>query len=347
MSNKHLSSILMLCALFALPAMAQQSSLFSPQPKVAAVSTPEPQPASMSGTVSDGNDGVIPGAQVVLDGPDNQTIQTAISDNGGGFAFSGLKPGVAYHVAISASGFQSWTSPDVTLNPGQFFIVIGSKLAVAAGADSVTVLANTDQIAVEQVRLEEQQRVLGVIPNFYVAYDHDAVPLSTKLKYKLALRAGTDPMTFVAAAFVAGLDQGGDTPDYGMGAAGYGQRVGALYTNGFADVLIGGAVLPSLLHQDPRYFYQGTGTRKSRALHAISSPFICKGDNGRWEPNYSSVGGDLAAGAISNIYYPQSNRGANLVFANAAITTGGRMANGLIQEFVLRRFTPSARNQTY
>jgi hypothetical protein len=108
--------------------------------------------------------------------------------------------------------------------------------------------------------------------------------------------------------------------------------------------MIGGAILPSLLHQDPRYFYQGTGTKKARALHAISSPFIAKGDNGRWEPNYSSIGGDLATGAISNAYYPESNRGPGLVFDNALITTGGRMVNGLIQEFVLRRLTPSARN---
>lgn len=350
MSIKQLFFTSLLCISFALPAMAQQTPAANPLPlghDSAAVTAPEPQPANMSGTVSDGSDGVIPGAEVVLEGPAAEEKQTAISDDIGSFAFSGLKPGVPYHVTVSANGFQSWTSTDVVLNPGQSFIVIGSKLAIAGGAASVTVFANTDQIAVEQVKLEEQQRVFGIIPNFYVAYDHDAVPLTTKLKYKLALRAATDPMTFVGAAFVASLDQGGATPNYGMGAAGYGQRVGALYTNGFTDILIGGAVLPSLLHQDPRYFYQGTGTTRSRFFHAISSPFICRGDNGHPEPNYSSVGGDLAAGAISNVYYPESNRGPNLVFENAAITTGGRMANGLIQEFVLRRFTPSARNQSY
>ncbi len=346
-SNKQLFSSFIFCISFALPAIAQQSFVSASQPQVNAVTAPEPQSATMSGTVSDGSDGVIPGAQVVLDGPDGQPEQTATSDDSGGFAFSGLKPAVAYHVTISANGFESWSSPAVVLNPGQSFILIGSKLAIARGADSVTVFANTDQIAVEQVRLEEQQRVFGIIPNFYVAYDHDAVPLTTKLKFKLALKADTDPITFVGVAFVAALNQGGATPNYGMGAAGYGQRVGALYANGFTDIMIGGAVLPSLLHQDPRYFYQGTGTTKSRFMHAISSPFICKGDNGRWEPNYSSVGGDLASGAISNAYYPESNRGPGLVFVNAAITTGGRMANGLIQEFVLRRLTPSARNQSY
>ena len=114
------------------------------------------------------------------------------------------------------------------------------------------------------------------------------------------------PLPSSASASLAGIDQAADTPNYVQGAKGYGERLGATYTDGFTDILIGGAVLPSLLHQDPRYFYQGTGTKKSRILHALSSPFICKGDNGRWQPNYSSVGGDLASGAISNAYYPAS-----------------------------------------
>jgi hypothetical protein len=106
-----------------------------------------------------------------------------------------------------------------------------------------------------------------------------------------------------------------------------------------SDILIGGAFLPSLLHQDPRYFYQGTGTKKSRAIHAISAPFIAKGDNGQWQFNYSSIGGDLGSSALSNLYYPSSDRGASLVFSNALITTGGRIANALTQEFILHKIT--------
>jgi hypothetical protein len=146
---------------------------------------------------------------------------------------------------------------------------------------------------------------------------------------------------------VAGINQAGATLNYGQGAKGYAERFGALHANGFSDIMIGGAILPSLLHQDPRYFYLDRGTKKSGALHAISSPLICKGDNGRWEPNYSSIGGDLVSGAISNAYYPESNRGLGLVFENALVTTSGRMVNSLIQEFVLRRFTPSARHRTH
>ncbi|HET6170593.1 MAG TPA: carboxypeptidase-like regulatory domain-containing protein, partial [Terracidiphilus sp.] len=262
----------------------------------------------------------------------------------GSFSFAGIAPGTPYQVTIRADGFVPWTSASITLGPGQYFILTGDKLAISGGATSVTVFSSPAEIAVEEVKVEEQQRVLGVIPNFYTVYDHDAAPLTTKLKFSLALKAETDPVTVIGIGLVAGMDQAGATPNYGLGAEGYAERFGALYANGFSDIMIGGAILPSLLHQDPRYFYQGTGTKKARALHAISSPFIAKGDNGRWEPNYSSIGGDLATGAISNAYYPESNRGPGLVFDNALITTGGRMVNGLIQEFVLRRLTPSARN---
>ena len=142
-------------------------------------------------------------------------------------------------------------------------------------------------------------------------------------------------------AILAGSNQASNRLDYVQGAKGYGQRLGAGYTDAFTDIVIGGAILPSLFHQDPRY-YQGRGTKKSRALHALSSPFICKGDNGHWQPNYSSVGGDLASGAISNLYYPATNRGAELLFENALITSSGRMVSSMIQEFVLRKFTPNA-----
>lgn len=317
------------------PAMAQQ------------IVAPEPQPGSISGTVTDTNDDIVPGATVTLEGPALADGRKTVAKDDGSFGFDGLKPGTPYHITISADGFVIWTSPTVIVNPGQPVFLTGSKLEIAGGATSVTVYSSPDQIAVEQVKLEEHQRVFGFVPNFYVVYDHDAAPLSTKLKFSLALKADTDPVTFLGIGFLAGVDQIGDTPDYGQGAKAYGQRMGALYANGFTDIMIGGAILPSLLHQDPRYFYQGTGTKKSRTFHALTSPFICRGDNGKWEPNYSSVGGDLASGAISNAYYPESNRGAGLVFENALVTTGGRMVNGLIQEFILRKFTPSARSETY
>jgi hypothetical protein len=304
------------------------------------------QPGSISGTVTDVNHNIIPGATVTLQSPLTGDERSMISSDNGSYTFDNLRPGATYQVTISAAGFVTWTSSIFTVDPGQTDFLTGSKLQVAGEAASVTVYASSDEVAAEQVKMEERQRVFGFIPNFYVVYDHDAVPLSAKLKFKLALKASTDPVIFAAVSFTAALDQAGDTPDFGQGAKGYGQRMGALYANGVDDIMIGEAILPSLLHQDPRYFYQGTGSKRSRAFHALANAFICKGDNGKWEPNYSNVGGDLAAGAISNIYYPHANRGTGIVFENALVAAGGRMANGLVQEFILRRFTSNAGRRT-
>lgn len=197
-----------------------------------------------------------------------------------------------------------------------------------------------EEVATEQVKIEETQRVFGVLPNFYVVYDPNPAPLTTRLKFHLALKTSSDVFTVLGVGALAGINQAGDTPNYVQGAKGYGERFGAAAADGFSDIMIGGAILPSLLRQDPRYYYQGTGTNKSRALHALSSPLVCRGDNGRLQPNYSSIGGDLGSSALSNLYYPASNRGAGLVFQNFFLSTGERMLSSLVQEFVLNRVTP-------
>lgn len=334
------------CALVVTPAIGQQIASSNPSGHkiTTPIAAPDPQPGNISGTVMDSNNDIVPGATVVLETPASNQHRTAVANDNGAFVFVDVNPGSSYQITISADGFVSWTSPSVTLNPGQFVFLTGT-LKISGGASSVTVYAFPQQIAVEQVNVEEHQRILGVIPNFYVTYDHDAAPLTAKLKFKLALKASTDPVLFLGAAAMAAVNQAAGRLDYVQGAKGYGQRLGVAYTDVFADLMVGGAILPSLLHQDPRYFYQGSGTTKSRILHAISSPFICKGDNGSLQPNYSSIGGDLATGALSNIYYPVNNRGPGLVFEGTLISTGGRMVNGLIQEFILRRLTPSARHR--
>ena len=207
---------------------------------------------------------------------------------------------------------------------------------------SVNVGYSPVEVATEQVAVEGKAAHPGFIPNFYVTYDRDPAPLTTKLKFDLAMKVATDPVTAMGISFVAGIRQAADSPDFQQGAKGFGQRFGVTAANGLTDIMIGGAILPSLLHQDPRYFYQGTGTKTSRIFHAISNPFVCRGDNGHLQPNYSSLGGDLASSAISNAYYPRSNRGAGLVFRNFAIGTAERVVSSLAQEFLLRRLTSKA-----
>jgi hypothetical protein len=316
----------------------------APEPRDKESLPGETQPAELNGTVTDVNGDIIPGATVVLDGAGPADHRTIAANDSAFFQFEGLTPGVPYHLTISANGFENWVSAPITLATGQFFDVTGIKLKIEASVSSVTVYSSTEQIAAQQVRLAEQQRVLGIIPNFYVVYDSkNAVPMTTKLKFQMAYRVSIDPVSIVGAAALAGINQAGDTPDYRQGAIGYAQRFGAAYADGVTDIMFGGAILPSLLHQDPRYFYQGTGTIKSRMMHAMANPFICRGDNGKSQPNYSSIGGDLISSAISNAYYPEANRGAGLVFQSLAISTGERALSSLVQEFLLRKLTPSAK----
>ena len=301
---------------------------------------------NISGTVTDVNGDIVPGATVALDSADALVHRTNVANDSGFFNFTDVKAGVPYRITISSKGFVNWISPSIAVAAGQFFDVTGIQLKMTNGVESVTVYSSTEQISEQQVRIEEQQRVLGFIPNFYVVYNaKDAVPMTTKLKFQMALKVTVDPISFLGSAFVAGINQAGHTPDYPEGAKGYGERFGANYSDGLTDTMFGGAILPSLLHQDPRYFYQGTGTKMSRLQHAMAAPFICRGDNGKWQPNYSSVGGDLISSAISNAYYPADDRGASLLFENVLISTGERVVSTIFQEFVVRKFTPSAKRQ--
>ncbi len=342
-----------------LPAVSQQASptetiaIATPPDAPAAVAEDSGDSSSLSdaaeigGTVTDTNGDIIPGATVALDAPNGSEHRAATTDDNAGFVFNGLKAGVAYRLTVSAKGFVDWKSAPILLHRGDVQYVAGIRLPILGETTSVVVSAGTrDEIATQQVHIEEQQRVLGIIPNFYVVYDSkNAVALTTKLKYQMAVRVLVDPVSFLGAGFLAGVEQAADTPGYPEGAKGYGERFGAVYTDGVTDTMFGGAILPSLFQQDPRYFYRGTGSVKSRALHALASPFICPGDNGKLQPNYSSIGGDLISSAISNAYYPAGSRGWSVTFGNLAINTAERAASSLIQEFVIRKLTPSANRQ--
>jgi hypothetical protein len=165
------------------------------------------------------------------------------------------------------------------------------------------------------------------------------------MKFGLALKVAGDPVTAAGVLFVAAAKQAGNSPKFGQGWDAYSKRVSVVGADGFIDIMIGGAILPSILHQDPRYFYQGTGTTGSRIRHALFSPFVSKNDNGSWRPNYSTVGGVLASSAIANLYYPRANRGAGLVFGNFAIGMAERIGASLAQEFLLAKVHKEGRSR--
>jgi len=213
-------------------------------------------------------------------------------------------------------------------------------------AEKVQVVASPTEVAEDQIKAEEKQHVLGFIPNFYVSYVPNALPLAPRQKFELGWKTIVNPFTFALTGAIAGGEQArNDFSGYGQGAQGYGKRYGAAFADNVTGVFIGNAILPALLKQDPRYFYKGTGSLRSRILYAIAGSVICKGDDGRWQPSYSSILGSLASGGISNLYYPAKDRnGAALTFETAAIGIGETAAFNLFQEFVSRKVTPKLRN---
>lgn len=297
---------------------------------------------SIVGTVLDTNGDLIQGARVVLSGRPGTAEQVLQSGNHGEFAFSGLTPG-SFKLTISAPGMGTYVSPEITLHAGETSTVSQVVLPFATVTADVTVVATRAEIAEAEIHLAEQQRVLGVLPNFYSVYYWNAAPLGTKQKFELAFRAVIDPVAFAEAGLVAGAEQAnGSFSGYGQGAHGYAKRFGAAYANDFSGRVLASAVLPSLFHQDPRYFYKGTGSIRSRALYAITSAVICRGDNGHRQPNYSHILGSFAAGGLSNLYYPSTNRGLSLSVVNGLIDTAGNAGNNLLREFLLRRITSHA-----
>jgi hypothetical protein len=234
-------------------------------------------------------------------------------------------------------------------------------------ATSQTQPAETDaqktqrEKAAEQVKREEQQRTLGVMPNFNVAYNRDAPPISPRQKISLAFHTAIDPVSFGVAGLDAAYSQATDAfgPEfttntnsagvkvtvrhegYGQGWQGYGKRIGASYADNFDGTMIGNAFFPILFREDPRYFRLGEGTFKHRLFYAVSTTFWCKRDSGTWGPNYANVLGNLAAGGISNIYYPSNDRGASLTITRGLTVTLEGTLGGVANEFLpdlTRRF---------
>lgn len=280
------------------------------------------------------------GAQVRLAIGEHAPSREVLSGDDGQFTFDGMDPG-PFEVTVMLKGFAAQKYSG-TLAPGDFYIVPPIRLSVATEMTEVRVGLPPVELAEEQIKEQEKQRVLGIIPNFYVTYIPDAVPLTPKQKFELAWKTTIDPVTFVIVGATAGLEQAQNQfSGYGQGAQGYGKRYGANYADAVTSTFIGAALLPSLLKQDPRYFYKGTGSTKSRILYALANSVICKGDNGRWQVNYSGIIGGLVSGAISNVYYPPDARGAGLLFEGEGIGIGTAAASNLFQEFLIPKLTPN------
>jgi len=299
---------------------------------------PEEGSASVAGTVEDASGATISGADVGLMHEDGTQLHAMVSEANGEFNFAKIPAG-SYLVIVSAKGFATFTSAEFDIAVRQAYEIPNVLLSVATANLEVTVRP-TELIAAEQIRAEEKQRLVGFFPNFYTSYVYDAAPLTAKQKFSLAAWGTFDPVAMIGVGLAAGIEQAGNTyAGYGQGAAGYSKRFAAKFVDGRSSDFLTHAVFPTLLHQDPRYYYQGSGSIKSRLGHAVRSAFFTRSDSGRTVFNSSYLLGDMSAGALSNLYYPKANRGANLVFTKAAVGLAGRVGTNLIREFLSKRLT--------
>lgn len=305
-------------------------------------SEPADKPGSIIGTILDESGAVSVGTAIRLTPQGATAPLAAISGANGQFSFTNVPAG-HFEISVTSSGFGNQVFSG-ELAPGQTYLVPPIVLSVATVVTAVKVTVDPVEVATEQVKEQEQQRVLGFIPNFYVTYHEDAPPLTTKLKYQLAWKSSIDPVTIVGTAFLAGIQQAGDEyGEFGQGAAGYGKRFGAAYADVLASTFLSGAIFPTIFKQDPRYFYKGTGTTRSRILRAVTNSVWCKGDNGNWQVNYSNIAGVFGGAAISSTYYPTKNQ-SSVIFSNGFIRLGESSLAGIFQEFVAKRLTKPPKN---
>ena len=182
---------------------------------------------------------------------------------------------------------------------------------------------------------ESHERALGMMPMFTVVDDAStAQPLSPREKFRLFYRQTYDPYQFFSAGISAGIGQAEDSlSGYGQGAQGYGKRYGATLADNSLGAFFGNFLLPTLMHEDPRFFRMGSGGFMHRLLHAAGSQLIAHRDNGTIGPAYANVMGNFIACGIGNVYYPASDRGAGTTIERGALVTTTGMIGAVFQEF--------------
>jgi hypothetical protein len=295
-------------------------------------------PGAIQGTVKDGSGSAVTGAIVTVETSASTSQRTAITDQAGAFRFFDVEPG-NYKITIAASGFAVWTMNGAVAS-GDNQLLLSAVLQVAAASSSVNVTLPQHELAAEQLKTEEKQRLLGVLPDFFVSYAQDAAPLTAAQKFQLGWKTIIDPVSLLGTSISAGIQQARNNyPEFGQGTEGYAKRFGAQYANRVSRVIIGHVVMQSIFHQDPRYFYKGTGSIRSRALYAIGTAFVAKGDNGNWQFDYSDVLGGMASHELSTLYYPSTSRPVRKLADDVLLGFAGRAEDNLLHEFVLRRFT--------
>jgi len=204
----------------------------------------------------------------------------------------------------------------------------------AANPDPPATVATAEPNKVDPASLPVGKRVLGVLPNYRTAnYTADYHPISKEYKMKIALKDSFDyPLFFVGGAY-AGLYQVENShPQFGQGAVGYFKRLGTSYADQVIGNMMTEGFLPVLLHEDPRYFRIGRGTKWHRAGYALSRIFVTRTDTGAPTFNFAEVMGNGIAAGIGLSYY-QDSRDVKDYLQNWGTQLGTDAVSQVLKEF--------------
>jgi hypothetical protein len=194
-----------------------------------------------------------------------------------------------------------------------------------------------------QADATSKDRLFFTLPNFMTLENAGQVPpMTAGQKFKVVARSSFDYVQIPWYGFLAGISQAQDSEEgYGQGAAGYGKRYAAYWADGTIENFLTGAILPSVLHEDPRYFQSGTGGLGRRTGYAMSRILVTRTDSGHRQFNFSEVFGSALAAAISSYsYHPRDDRSV----ANTASVWGTQVGYDTIT-LVVREFWPDIRRK--
>ena len=159
-------------------------------------------------------------------------------------------------------------------------------------------------------------------------------PLTVKQKFTLGVTNTVSGFNLLGTAFGAGISQARDTyPGYGQGAEGYFKRWGAAMAFSASSNMIGTFAIASMLHEDPRYFVQGSGKFGQSVKYAVSRVVVCRMDDGTTGVNWAGILGPLGAAGVQNTYLPEADRTVGTTFENYAISLGITAGTNALREY--------------
>lgn len=201
-------------------------------------------------------------------------------------------------------------------------------------AVSCAFVPNTFQTQ-QKKKKEQSKRMMWVVPNFAaVSSDTQLPPLSTKGKFQLATDDSFDYSSFIWTGVVAAQSYGLDSdPELGQGFVGYTRYYWRAFADGVSGTFFTEAIVPSVTHEDPRYYTLGHGGFFRRTVYALSRTVLTKTDSGGTSFNWSEVGGNLLEASLSNAYYPPQERGLNQTARNWGTQMESAALNNVAKEF--------------